>query len=166
MTNIITYSIIINSSLKKEGPNKLIETLRKPPRALKVYYLFLAAFFAVWAGTIGGQAPDNNTATGIASLWLGYAFVPVIALAFATESRRPIFTQITLCFLGSMLIMAGWVIGYDSVHDSPPMAWYEPIIFVVFATLMVFPMLVFTGIYLGISRLAGHFGLIPTFLRA
>lgn len=165
MTNIITYSIIINSSLKKEGPNKLIETLRKPPRALKVYYLFLAAFFAVWAGTIGGQAPDN-TVVGILSVWLGYAFVPVIALAFATESRRPVFTQITLCFIGSMLIMAGWIVGYDSVNESAPTVWYEPIIFVAFAALMVFPMLVFTGIYLGISRLAGHFGLIPTFLRA
>jgi len=144
----------------------LLETLRYPSRQLKLFYLAMTAFFAIWAGSIAGQAPDSNTTAGFTAMWLGYITVPIIVVAFAAESRRPILTQVILCFFGSMLIMAGYWIGYDSVNASPPMQWYEPIIFVVFSAIMVFPMLVFAGIYVGLSKLARRFGLIPTFLRA
>ena len=144
----------------------MLETLSHPSRQLKLFYLAMTAFFAFWAGTIAGQAPDNNTAAGIASLWLGYVLVPIMAVAFASESRRPVLTQVILCFFGSMLIMGGYVVGYDSVNSSPPMQWYEPIIFIVFSAIMVFPMLIITAVYVGLSKLAGRLGLIPTFLRA
>ena len=142
----------------------MLEILRNPSRPLKIFYLAMTAFIAVWAGTIAGQVPEDNSKLGLATLWLTYGLLPLLILPFAVELKS-VKVHVVLCLAASFLIILGYMLGFNSVNETEPRTWYEPLIMLGFTVVMVVPMLVFSAVYYGAVKLVEHFRLVPTFLR-
>ncbi len=149
-------------SFKKEGLNKLF---RNPSKSVKMLFFIATLFIAIWSASIAGQAPDNSTAGNVA-LWLGFGTVPLMLLPFANEAKRKIRTQVVLCTIFSFVMLLSFVVGYESVNSGGAgLGWFDAVMFFFIGAVMVFPMLLFSAVWVGIIKLLEHYRLVPSFLR-